>query len=163
MKKNNFLRRFLFPAVIAVTSLVLVSCDKDDDLEDDPNQDRTYVLSGSASGNQEIPIVTTTATGTLTGTYVSAINTLTYNITWTGLSGNVTAMHFHGPATSSQEAGPIHSLTISSNGTAGTSTGTLILADSTEQHLLAGKIYYNIHTALNPDGEIRGQVTATAN
>lgn len=159
MKTVNLLKMFAITAVIAATSFVLVSCEDD---EDDMDQ-RTYTLSGSASGSQEVPAVTTTATGSLSGTYDARTNNLTYNITWTGLSGIVSVMHFHGPAVVGAEASPIHDLVISTNGVNGTSTGTLTLADSTESHLLNGKLYYNIHTTLNPDGEIRGQVTATAN
>lgn len=160
MKKFNLLRVFSLSAIIAATSLVLVACEKDDDVLDN---ERTYAVSGNASGSQEVPAVTTTATGTLNGTYNSKTNTLDYTINWTGLSNVVTGIHFHGPAMVGAEAGVIHGLTISTNGVSGTSTGSLAIADSTESHLLGGKIYYNIHTALNPDGEIRGQVTATAN
>ena len=133
---------------------------KEDD--DDMDNSQTYSLSGNASGSQEVPAVTTSATGSLSGTYNSGTNTLNYNITWTGLSNVVTGIHFHGPALVGAEAGVIHGLTITTNGVGGTSSGSLVIADSTESHLLAGKLYYNIHTALNPDGEIRGQVTATA-
>jgi hypothetical protein len=160
MKKINLFRMLSLSAIIATTMLVFVACEKEDD--DDMDDPQTYSLSGNASGSQEVPAVTTSATGSLSGSYNSATNTLNYNITWTGLSNVVSGIHFHGPALVGAEAGVIHGLTITTNGVAGTSTGSLIIADSTESHLLAGKLYYNIHTALNPDGEIRGQVTATA-
>ena len=40
-------------------------------------------------------------------------------------------------------------------------TGTVTLADTAEAHLLAGKVYFNLHTTSHPTGEIRGQVAAT--
>jgi hypothetical protein len=37
--------------------------------------------------------------------------------------------------------------------------GSATLTDAQASDLLAGKLYVNIHTAANPGGEIRGQVT----
>lgn len=148
----------MLPLLALGISLFVVSCDKDDD---DPNQDQ-YNVSGNANGAQEVPAVTTSATGSLSGTYDARTNTLNYSINWTGLSGAVASAHFHGPALMGVSAGVIVSITISTNGVTGNAIGSVILADSTEQHLLNGRLYYNIHTALNPGGEIRGQVLATA-
>lgn len=153
---QQFGRRIL--AATALAGLFLItSCDKDDDDFDD---DENFTLSGNASGSQENPAVSTAATATLSGTYNSENNLLTYTINWTGLSGLVTGMHFHGPAAVGVNAGVIHGIEISTNGISGSASGSLTLADTTENHLLNGKLYYNIHTALYPNGEIRGQVTA---
>ena len=159
MKTFNVLKKWFVPFSVAVISVFIVSCDKDgDDIEDD----KMYTLSGNASGALEVPAVITSATGTLTGTYNSDNNQLSYNINWIGLSGNVSGMHIHGPAAAGVNAGVIHPLTVSTNGMTGMGSGTITLADSTEAHLLNGMLYYNIHTALNPDGEIRSQIAATA-
>ena len=88
---------------------------------------------------------------------------LTYNINWTGLSGNISMAHFHGPALAGASAGPIHDIVIGTNGTSGSTAASLTLHDSTEAHLLNGRIYHNLHTVLRPNGEIRGQVTANPN
>ena len=37
--------------------------------------------------------------------------------------------------------------------------GTATLTDAQEQDLMDGKTYANVHTAANPGGEIRGQIT----
>ncbi len=42
--------------------------------------------------------VTTSASGTISGTYNKNTNILLYTITWNGLSAAPSAMHFHGPA-----------------------------------------------------------------
>ena len=160
MKRINLFRTFAISAVLAITSLLIVGCDNNDD---DDRDNGSYTISGSASGSQEVPAVTTSATGTISGTYDARTNSLTYSINWNGLSNIVTGLHFHGPAVVGQEAGVIHPLTITTNGTTGGASGTLTLADTTEAHLLGGRLYYNIHTVLNPDGEIRGQMTATEN
>ncbi len=157
MRTARFLRFALLP-VMAI-SFVLISCDKDDD--DDMNNQSNYTISGNASGAQEVPAVTTTGAATLTGTYNADSNMLRYTINWTGLSGDISVAHFHGPALAGVSAGPIHDIEVDANGTAGSTTGSVVVADSTEAHLLAGRIYYNLHTVLNPGGEIRGQVTTT--
>jgi len=158
MKTFRFFKTTM--ALLAVsTAYLLASCDK----EDDDIDDQTYTISGNASGAQETPAVTTSATGTLTGSYNARTNLLTYNITWTGLSGNVSAAHFHGPALVGVAANPIHDISITTNGVTGSASGSLTLADSTETHLLNGRLYYNLHTVLRPAGEIRGQVTASPN
>jgi len=37
--------------------------------------------------------------------------------------------------------------------------GSAILTDAQAADMMAGKCYVNVHTAANPGGEIRGQVT----
>jgi len=143
-------------AALAAIVLSLSACDNDDD---DTNQ--VYTLSGPGSGAQEVPPVTTAATGNLTGTLDVQNKTLNYTITWTGLSGNMTMMHFHGPAPAGQNASPMFNLP-AINGTSGTASGTLTnLPDTTIQHFINGRMYYNIHTTANSPGEVRGQVSAT--
>ncbi|MBD0332464.1 MAG: CHRD domain-containing protein [Chitinophagaceae bacterium] len=143
---------------IAAMAVLSVGCDKDDD---DNQQDNTYTLSGTASGEQEVPAVTTSATGNLSGTYNADNNTLTYTISWTGLSGPPILMHFHGPALPGASAGPVVTITGFAASTSGSVSGTATLTETEEADLLAGKWYYNIHTDANGGGEIRGQVTAT--
>ena len=159
--KKNFLGRSAFFASIAGVAiagmLILSSCDKDDD-DDNDIKDAKYSLSGTASGAQEVPAVTTTASGTLTGSYDTVSKSLIYSISWTGLSGDATMAHFHGPALAGESAPPIETLTITTNGMAGIATDTITASAALHSALMSGKVYYNVHTAANPDGEIRSQV-----
>src|SRR6266851_3738044 len=84
----------------------------------------------------EVPPNTSAATGTADVDYDAASKKLTWKLTYSGLSGPATAAHFHGPA-----------------------EGSAILTDEQATDLTAGKYYINVHTAANPGGEIRGQVT----
>ena len=140
-------------------TMVISSCDKDDDDIKDPHE--KFTLSGNASGDQEVPAVTTSATGTLSGTYDKDSKELTYTINWTGLSGDITVAHFHGPAAAGETASPLQDITIGTNGMDGTTSATITASDALHSALLDGKVYYNLHTAANPDGEIRGHVTLT--
>ena len=160
MKKNFLNRSRLFSSVAAIGiagMLVLSSCDKDDD--DDMNPpDAKYNISGTSSGAQEVPAVTTTASGTLSGSYDTVSKSLIYSVSWTGLSGDATMAHFHGPALAGEIASPIETLSITTNGMAGIASDTIVASAALHTALMAGKVYYNVHTATNPTGEIRGHV-----
>lgn len=139
--------------------LVFSGCGKDDETLNNP----IFTLKGNANGAQEAPNrVNTTATGTLSGTYNKETNTLSYTVSWNGLTGgNPTAMHFHGPADPGIAAG----VQVPINGFPATATGTVngmaVLNDTQEADLVNGLWYYNIHNATYPPGEIRGQVVLT--
>ena len=158
---SNYRKNFfsLFTATLMVSSVMLTSCDKDDEIED--IDDDKYTLSGNATGAKEIPSNMSAAAATLTGTYDAGNNSLNYTINWTGLSNVATAAHFHGPATATETADPLVDITIGTNGINGNASGTVTVTDAFEVALLTGKVYYNIHTALYPGGEIRSQVAST--
>ena len=119
-----------------------------------------YNISASMSGAQEAPTpVTTSGTGTVTGTYDASSNTLTYNVSWSNLSGNATLAHFHGPAAAGAAAGVQVPFTLTPGATS--VSGTANLTEAQEADLLNGLWYANVHTQAHGSGEIRGQVTAT--
>jgi hypothetical protein len=106
------------------------------------------------TSNQEVPRVDTDSEGTATVT-LNPDNTLTYAVTTTSLE-EATAAHIHlGSAT---EAGPIiFPLTGGPTNWAGT-TGVLSAEQLTA--LNEGRLYINVHTLENPNGEIRGTIVA---
>lgn len=111
-------------------------------------------------GASEIPAVAGTGSGTLLATYDTASKKLTYTVTYQGLSGPAAAAHFHGPADAKTNAGVVVPVKEMS---ANTLHGEATLTDAQAADLKAGKWYFNIHTAANKAGEIRGQVTRSAN
>lgn len=103
------------------------------------------------SGAQEVPPVTTTASGTGTLTFNPANRLITYDVTTTGLTG--TAAHIHqapagvnGPIIVGLQGGPTRW------------SGTATLTPEQATALFAGELYFNVHTAGNPGGELRGQI-----
>ncbi len=97
----------------------------------------------------------TFATARGTGRFVvdTTANTMQYFIDYGGLSSSFTAAHVHGPASSNQDAPPVHAFAA-----ANPITGVWTYPESLEADILAGRTYVNIHTTNFPGGEIRGQV-----
>ncbi len=93
-------------------------------------------------------------TGSASMTFDTDTNEFSWDVMWSGLFGNVTVAHFHGPALPSQNAGVQVTIDATSNPTSGSE----IIAPSQASDLLAGLWYVNIHSDLFPAGEIRGQV-----
>ena len=82
---------------------------------------------------------------------------------FTDLSGAATAMHIHGPAGAGTNAGVLVSLfpygfPWAKPDRGGVIYGNILIPTNVVSELLAGLTYVNIHTALNPGGEIRGQL-----
>ena len=161
MKTKNFNRSFFasMAGVAIAGTLLLSACDKNKDDTKAPNA--KYSISGAASGAQEVPAVTTSATGSLTGSYDTLSKQLIYSISWTGISGDASMAHFHGPALAGESAVALEPLTIVTNGLSGIASDTITASAALHTALLAGKVYYNVHTVANPDGEIRGQVNVS--
>jgi hypothetical protein len=121
----------------------------------------SYTLSGGMDGLQETPPVATPGTGTITGTYDSDTNFLTWDISFQDLAGTTTLAHFHGPAAVGVGPAGVRLATAITVGlTSGSLSGSATISDAFEAELLGGLWYHNIHTSLHGGGEIRGQVYA---
>ena len=103
----------------------------------------------------ETPPNASKGAGTLVGTYDPATKTLVYDVMYADLTGPATAAHFHAPATVGKSAGVEIPITGS---LASPIKGKVTLTDAQAANLTNGMTYFNIHTAANKGGEIRGQV-----
>lgn len=158
----RFLKLTALPIFI-LSALLFTSCEQDDDPE-------IEIFSGTGlpmTGAQETPPVATAATGSIDASYSTATQTLTYKVTWSGLSGPVAAAHIHGTAETGYLAGVLQGFSGFPNpalyGTSGSYSGSLF-ADGVkirEEDIIGGRYYINLHTAANPGGEIRGQLILT--
>jgi len=105
------------------------------------------------SGAQEVPAVTTSASGSGTIT-INADKTVSGSVTTTGVAG--TMAHIHSGAAGAN--GPvIIPLTKSGDGTWSVPAGAK-LTDEQYAAYKAGGLYVNVHSAANKGGEIRGQL-----
>jgi hypothetical protein len=113
-------------------------------------------LKATLDAKSEVPATNSSGTGTADVDYDAATKKLTWKVSYSGLTGPATAAHFHGPADASKNASPVVPIP---NIAASPVEGSATLTDAQAADLLGGKYYINIHTAANPGGEIRGQVT----
>jgi hypothetical protein len=152
-------------AVIAAglaTAATMAAC------SDDSTGPQSTTYTANLSGANEVPTVAGAASGTATFTLNGKM--LSYVVTVSGLSGNALASHIHVGASSANgnivypfnaagvQTGQVASGIVDlsqpvSNGT------TSISGDSLLTLLNSGLLYTNVHTASNPGGEIRGQIT----
>ena len=109
-------------------------------------------FKSTLNGASETPPTDSAGTGTADVKIDTDKKEVTWTITYSGLTGDATAAHFHGPAGVGEKAGP--EIDISGKIESGSSP----LTDAQLADFQAGKIYLNIHSAKFPDGEIRGQV-----
>jgi hypothetical protein len=113
-------------------------------------------MKATLDGASEVPANTSAGKGAADIDYDAATKKLSWKLTYSGLTGPATAAHFHGPAEAGKNAGVVVAIPGSALSPA---EGSATLTDAQAADLMAGKYYVNIHTAANPGGEIRGQVT----
>jgi hypothetical protein len=153
-----------------------IACDDSTDLD-------AMAFTASLSTANEIgPIILPVGVDPATGiaTVVIEQGVMTVNITITGdLTSAVTGAHIHGPASTTENADiifdftPVMAAAIAAGATTGTIvsasydlldmpvtvTGELRVLPVTLVNLLnAGLAYVNVHTTVNPSGEVRGQL-----
>jgi hypothetical protein len=119
-------------------------------------QSNLVALTTQMRGANEVPPAASNASGQVDAVLDRSTNFLRWQFSYSGLSGEPTAGHFHGPAPAGANAGVVvpflGPLTSPMSGQA-------ILTAAQAADLIAGKWYANIHTAQFPGGEIRGQMT----
>jgi hypothetical protein len=109
----------------------------------------------------EVPTNQSGGTGSATITLDPATNKITWNVTFSSLTGPATAVHIHGPAPAGKNAGVM--IWLSTKGQPATSpvTGEGSLSAAQVSDLTNGQCYVNVHTDANPGGEIRGQLAGS--
>jgi hypothetical protein len=116
----------------------------------------SMAVTAQLTGASEVPPpLATRGSGSVEGTMDGRTQLLRWTVTYTGLSGPVTAAHFHGPSLVGQNAAVV--LPIEGN-LASPIKGEATLSAAQAADLMAGRWYVNLHTAANPNGEVRGQV-----
>jgi hypothetical protein len=111
------------------------------------------------TGAQQVPPVQTSGTGTAELTYDPATRLLTWDLTYSGLSGPATMAHFHGPAAAGKNGPPVIWLSPKGSPVQSRVKGEATLTPEQAQQFSAGEWYINVHTQDHQAGEIRGQIT----
>jgi len=138
-------------------------------------------IRATLRGFNEVPAKFTAGQGSFRAIIDQTARTITFTLTFSGLSGPPTASHIH--FAQKDVNGGVQVFFCDGTGhpacptgTSGTITGTVTAADviatvpdqgiengefdKLVQAILAGKTYVNIHSAQFPGGEIRGQISA---
>ena len=150
---------------------------------------RAEQIGALLTGYEEVPSVSTTATGEFIATISSDESSIAYSETYSGLQAAVTQSHIHvgqpavngsiviflcqtqanpdptGLAPPCPQEGTVSGTITSANVIAGaTATQQLEAKDLSAviTAIHAGAAYANVHTAVSPGGEIRGQIRTIA-
>ena len=135
-------------------------------------QAQTLTFTAALHGGGEVPPVVTGSAGTATVTWNTTTKTGTYRVDVYNMPSGTTQSHIHAGA--SNVAGPvIINFTVPAGGISndygltGTFTCTDVVprqpqginsCEDFEQALLLNNTYVNVHSTVNPGGEIRGQL-----
>ena len=174
MRLNRF--AMTLGAVIAVVA-VSACGDDDDPIRPDPNK-QVEVFTAIMSGANETTPNSSTAGGSGTLRIFSTradansafiADSMRYDLSWTGLSGNATGAHIHAPAPQGQNASVVHNFSApacrdncSVSGVFTTPSNTVppgLTLQALAEAVRNGQAYFNVH-APTPytGGEIRGQL-----
>src|SRR5438445_719279 len=141
-------------------------------------------LRAKLIGFQEVPAVSTVASGDFKATIARGDQSIEYELTYSGLQGTVQQAHIHvaqravngsiviwlcgtttnpGPAGTQTcpQAGTITGTNMAANVVAGATASQQLAAGELNEvirAIRAGVAYANVHTNLSPGGEIRGQI-----
>jgi len=118
-------------------------------------QAATIALKADLKTSTEVPPHAGKGHGMVTAVYDTDSQQLSYHITFADLSGPATMAHFHGPAPAGANAKVQVAMP---NPVTSPIDGISHLTAEQAHDLLGGLWYFNVHTAKNPGGEIRGQV-----
>lgn len=157
-------------------------------LADDGDDDEIQRASARLESYQEVPSISSSASGSFRATIDNQAGTISYRLSFTGLTGDVRQSHIHfgqrsvngavsvflcqtpanadptGLAPQCPQSGTVTGLLQAANMVAGTTAQGIAPGEFAE--LLAairgGVAYVNVHTSVFPGGEIRGQLRASS-
>jgi hypothetical protein len=142
--------------LLSLSFFILISCRTTDEIQ----KDNIYYGTITMTGAQETPPVTTSATGSIDANYNRLTKTLSYTVTFSGLSDSAVAAHIHGLGELGVAAPVLQTFSPFPRRKEGSYSGSLVIdgIKFTEEYLLGGRYYINIHSKTFGNGEIRGQL-----
>ena len=137
-----------------LSALVLTACGGS---SSDPADDiRDFIVS--LSGDNQVPEpVGGDASGSATVTVNFDTGEVSGTITTSGLTGDIQQAHIH-DGFAGTNGGVLVALEVDAGGDSASFPGGSSLTADERTALLEGRLYLNVHTTANPNGEIRGQI-----
>jgi hypothetical protein len=152
MEEDESMRKFLLVSLPGVAVVLVLASYASGGAKVGP----VYTLSAALTPAQEVPHakgVMAGASGRFTATLANG--TLKWHLTFTHLSGRATASHIHVGVKGKSGSVLVPLCGPCKSGATGTAKVANPAAFTIAKH---GATYVNIHTAKNPNGEIRGQL-----
>ena len=149
---QRVVRRCLWLSSVTVAALLAAGCAQ----QSAQQQMATAAPSGSnvtLSGSQEVPPVSTAATGSGT---ISVLmdRSVSGTVTTSGVAGNAAHIHLAAPG----QNGPVIVPLNKTGDNTWSVPPAIRLNDTQYEAYRLGNLYINVHSAANPNGEIRGQI-----
>ena len=143
--------------LLSLPLFILVSCSDD---TEEIEKENIYYGTITMTGAQETPPITTAATGTINANYNRLTKTLSYTVNFSGLVDSAVAAHIHGLGEVGIIAPVLQTFSPFPRRKEGSYSGSLFIdgVKFTEEYLLGGRYYINIHSKTFGNGEIRGQL-----
>ena len=149
---QRVVRRSLWLSSVSVAALLAAGCAQ----QSAQQQMASAAPSGSnvtLSGSQEVPPVSTAATGSGT---ISVLmdRSVSGTVTTSGVAGNAAHIHLAAPG----QNGPVIVPLNKTGDNVWSVPPAIRLNDTQYEAYRLGNLYINVHSAANPNGEIRGQI-----
>ena len=149
---QRVVRRSLWLGSVSVAALLAAGCAQ----QSAQQQMASAAPSGSnvmLSGDQEVPPVSTAATGT--GTIAVLMDrSVSGSVTTSGVAGAAAHIHLAAPG----QNGPVIVPLNKTGDNVWSVPPAIRLNDAQYEAYRLGNLYVNVHSAANPGGEIRGQI-----
>ena len=149
---QRVVRRCLWLSSVSVAALLAAGCAQ----QSAQQQMASAAPSGSnvmLSGNQEVPSVSTAATGSGIIT-VLMDRSVSGSVTTSGVAGSAAHIHLAAPG----QNGPVIVPLNKTGDNVWSVPPAIRLNDAQYEAYRLGNLYVNVHSAANPGGEIRGQI-----
>jgi hypothetical protein len=149
---QRVVRRSLWLSSVSVAALLAAGCAQ----QSAQQQMASAAPSGSnvmLSGNQEVPPVSTAATGSGIIT-VLMDRSVSGSVTTSGIAGSAAHIHLAAPG----QNGPVIVPLNKTGDNVWSVPPAIRLNDVQYEAYRLGNLYVNVHSAANPSGEIRGQI-----